>query len=1033
MTTVEAAGLRCPAPGSERAARTAVQWCGRSMTYGQLEAAVAALAERLAAAGAAGASVLVMGPLSPAYLVGLQAAWRAGAVPVPVDAGLTAQQYGWLEQRTCPAAVVSHDATPADQYRGASGGVTELVLDSATGAVLLETAPPTERPARPTRRFPDPDAGYVIPTSGSTGEPKAIVGSRHGLDLFLDWFREEFALTDTDRCAAVTRVNFDPSLRELFGVLGAGGVLSLPPVDAQLDLPALADHLVDSDPTVAFLVPSIATRLAEEPRLGPAALPRLRLLFFAGEVLGRRVVEQWAAIAPGAEIVNLYGQTEATLAQLYRRDVQDLDHGDARSIPVGVPRPGVRVDLRDPDDTGVGEVLLTSPAPALGLLGAATGDRHELTPFPVPLPTGDLGRRSEDGALVIVGRAGNDLKFGGRRVSFQPLIDDIEALPGVRQCVVVDHGGPQLFVTTVPGAAPAEDLLAATVHGLGRGRRLPRFTLRLRADLPMLRSGKIDRRALLASLDRLAAGPAEETAAAEGHEVEQHLHALLGTDEGTLSLVDAGVSSLDMLAAVSSVHRVYGVRLTVAESFGLRDVPALAREIDRRRRPRGGAVGTDRVSLPAATAAAPERYPLSSRQLAYMWVCMAGGNANWCNISREIPLPHRPSESELGEAIGRLLARHDALGLALAPGWQEQTWTAPEELSCAVSVVDTDAATDTPAFRDCVQATRTALVAEPIDPEAAPAIRAALVRGSTGSSVVLVAHHLFVDGLGLDVLAGELRAALSGGPEVGSLDGGEDSGVDSGGDRDGGGYRAFCLATARETEPGPAAAYWRSLLAGATQVELPEATGPGTEQGELLSLPLGAVCTRRIHTIAQESGVSAFTVALAAFERAVADTFGLDRPAVIVVSQNRGDSDAAVVGNFTTSLIVRGPGAASLRENIGAMASQLADGTRYGDWEFDQRIADPGLAATSRFPLSTVLFNQRPMPRDLRARDLGAWSPRALGRALRYQLQGELQMSGPEMVMTYYYRKGISGADEIGRVHRALLRAIRSGEEATGA
>ncbi|MGN5376718.1 hypothetical protein ACQ4WX_01260 [Streptomyces lasalocidi] len=191
------------------------------------------------------------------------------------------------------------------------------------------------------------------------------------------------------------------------------------------------------------------------------------------------------------------------------------------------------------------------------------------------------------------------------------------------------------------------------------------------------------------------------------------------------------------------------------------------------------------------------------------------------------------------------------------------------------------------------------------------------------------------------------------------------------------------------------------------------------------------MCTRQVHMIAEESGVSAFTVVLAAFEQAVAATFGLDRPPVIVMSQHRGETDAAVVGNFTTSLIVRGPGAPSLRDGIGAMARQLADGTRYADWEFDQRAADLGLGETDRFPVSTVLFNQRPMPRDLRARDLGAWSPRSLGRALRYQLQGELQMSGPEMVMTYYYRRGISGADVIGRVHRGLLRAIRAGREAT--
>ncbi|MET7987504.1 AMP-binding protein [Streptomyces sp. NPDC005281] len=1030
MTSRTSIGLSRPFTGPERSSRIAVEWCGRSMTYAQLETAVTALAERLAVTGAAGvarASVLVMGPLSPAYVVGLLGVWRAGAVPVPVDRGLTAEQYAWLERRTCPAAVISHDATPADQYRGVTRAVTEFVVDSGTGAILLESVP---HAAWRARRFEDPDAGYVIPTSGSTGEPKAVVGSRRGLDLFLDWFHDEFKLSPADRCAALTRVNFDPSLREVLGVLGAGGVLSLPPVDAQLDLPALAAHLADSAPTTVFLVPSIATRLAEEPRLTAAGLPGLRLIFFAGEVLGRRVVEQWTALAPDAEIVNLYGQTEATLAQLYRRDVQRHDHDDARSIPVGVPRVGVETALRDLDDTGVGEVLITSRAPALGILDAPAGDHHRTTAFPVPLPTGDLGHRADDGALVIVGRSGNDIKFGGRRVSFQPLIDDIEALPGVRRCVVVEHGGPQLFLATTRGESPDEETLRSTIHGLGRQRGLPRFALHLRVDLPMLRSGKADRRALLASLDPLPVPPStDSTPGSTGQDVERHLRALLDVDDDTCGLVDAGVSSLEMLAAMARVHRVHGVRLTVAEAFALRDVPSLAREIDRRRRP--SLAGTTEVAetpRPAASptptptpdrATPPDRCPLSSRQLAYLWICMSDGNADWCNISREIPLSRRLSETALTEALRSLLARHDVLGMALTADWREQTWTEPAQLVCPVRVVDTDAEPDSEAFRDTVQITRTALVSELIDPETAPPLRAVLVQGRTGSSILLVAHHLFVDGLGLDTLAGELRAVLSGrtpGPVA---------------DPDHTGYRAFCRATQRKREPGAAAAYWRDLLDGVTQVELPEADGPEGPHGELVSLPLGTVCTRQVHALAQESGVSAFTVVLAAFERAVAATFGLDRPPVVVMSQNRGESDGGVVGNFTTSLIVRGPGAPLLRDNVAAMARRLADGTTYGDWEFDQRIADLGLAATDHFPLSTVLFNQRPMPRNLRARDLGAWSPRSLGRALRYQLQGELQMSGPEMVMTYYYRKGISGTDVIGGVHRALLRTIRTGREAT--
>lgn len=715
---------------NDRSQSIAIEWCGRRLSYANLEAAVSALTDRLVMLGAARASVLVMGPLCPAYIVGLLATWRAGAVLVPVDAGLTAGQYSWLEQRTCPAVIVSSDVTPVDQYRWATAGTAEVVLDSDTGQVIVESVPEI---GYRTREFHDPDASYVIPTSGSTGEPKAVVGSRRGLEVFLAWFQQEFGLTGSDRCCAVTRVNFDPSLRELLGVLGVGGTLSLPSVDAQLDLSAMADHLIDGNPTIVFLVPSIATRLAREPRLAAPPLAELRLIFFAGEVLSRRVVEQWAAIAQNAEIVNLYGQTEATLAQLYRRNVQQFVRDEAAAIPVGNPRPGVEVTVADDDGLGIGEVLLSVDASALGVLDAASWDDsgvHPTIPIPAPLPTGDLGYWSSDGELVIIGRSGNEIKFGGRRVSFSRLIDAVEALPEVRQCVVVEHEGPQVFVSTDHSDGVAGELIQK-IHGIGAGLELPRFRLHLRQELPILRSGKIDRRELLESIDRIAADTgAEDGPAAVGQaEIEQMLRGLLGLDAGAIGLVDSGITSLDMLEAVARINRSYGIRLTIQECFGLRDVPSVAREIDKRGRVNEGSVTAESACVPAAETAGV--YPLSTRQSAYIWACMSGGNANWCNLSREIKFEHRWSRAAVESAMRTLLMRHDTLGLALSADWQSQTYTPPTELTCPVRIVDTGVATASDAFRAGVQSARTALVAELIDPTAPPPMRAVLVGGPT--------------------------------------------------------------------------------------------------------------------------------------------------------------------------------------------------------------------------------------------------------------------------------------------------------------
>ncbi|MEU6587039.1 AMP-binding protein [Nocardia sp. NPDC046763] len=990
-----------------------IEWCGRTVSFGQLDAAAGAVAERLVRIGAARASVLVMGPLCPAYLVGLLAAWRAGAVPVPVDTGLSADRYAWLERQLAPVALVSSDVTAVEQYRAVTTGTTELVLDAATGAIIVEAGPDSDCPAR---TFDDPDASYVIPTSGSTGEPKAVVGSRRGLEDFLDWFRDEFQLTAADRCAAITRVNFDPSLRELLGVLGAGGTLVLPPVDAQLDPRALADHLIDARPTLAFLVPSLAVRIAGDPRLAETGLPDLRLIFFAGESLSERVVREWARIAPGAEIVNLYGQTEATLAQLFRRDVQLLDTGGTATVPVGGPRPGIGVELSEPDDSGLGELLLVSDTPALGVLTPGAGP-HRITPIPSPLPTGDMGYLAAEGDWVVLGRAGNDLKVAGSRVSFHRFVTMVERLPAVRQCVVVDRDGPHVFValgTATDATSDASEALRATVSALGADLKLPRFGLHLHAELPMLRSGKVDRQALTALAGPVEIDSAAHPAAPESdcEAIERTLRAILGIGSGAAGFVDSGVGSLDMFDVVAAVHRRYGVRLTVPECFALREVPALAAEIMRRR---GDAATRDSVAADHRPSEVPGSYPLSTRQRAYMWVCMSGGNANWCNLSREIQGERPYSEAEVVDAVRALLARHDALGLALDAGWNSQIYTPAAALECPLTVVNTAVVVDSPDFRGLVQSVRARQVAELIDPTAPPPLRIVLVRGRDGCSTLLVAHHLFVDGLGMDVLARELRELLSG-RRLEPVSPGDS-------------YRDYCVATARSESPGPAAAYWRKLLAGVEQFRLPEASGDDSAVGELRSLPLGAMCTRAVHVLAEESGVSAFTVVLAAFERAVAETIGIGRLPIVVASQHRATAGPAAVGNFTSTLIVYGSGSTSLLHSISEIASQLAAGTEHGDWEFDQRVADLGLDAVDCFPISTVLFNQHPMARALRARELGSWQPRSLGRSLRYQLQGELQMSGPEMVMTYYYRRGIAGGDVIDRVHAALLRTVLVGRE----
>jgi mycobactin peptide synthetase MbtE len=934
-----------------------------------------------------------LGPLCPAYVVALLAALRCGAVPVPVDAGLDADRYAWTEGVARPSVVVTSDVSTVAQFRGRTDA-GEVLLDAATGHVLLTTSPG----ARAAWRYPTPDAGYLIPTSGSTGEAKAVVGSRNGLHAFLSWFVAEFGLDAGDTCAAVTRVNFDPSLRELLAVPAAGGTLSLPDVDAQLDPHALAEHFATSTPTVAFLVPSLARRIADALHARSATLPRLRFAFFAGEVLPGRLVEQWARLAPDAEFVNLYGMTEGTLAQLFRRDVTPATGGPARVVPVGRPRPGVEVTVDRPGPDGHGEVLITSAAPALGTLGDGDGPApgtFRVEPMPVPLRTGDAGRHTADGELVVVGRLGNTLKVAGKRVSFDRLVSAVEDLPGVDQCVVVDRQGPHAFVA-VPGTASDREAVRELVLDVAKRLELPRPVVHVRAELPLLRSGKVDRIALASAVP----DPGAADVAPAGRGVEGVLLDLLGLDAPT-SFVDGGLSSLDMMDFTLEVNRRFGAGLSVRDCFEHRDVASLAREIERSAN-RAAPVEEVRDVDPG-----PGPHPLSTRQLSYLAITMSDGNANWCNISREIAVDPALSAADVSAAVERLVSRHDVLRLALTPDWSAQVHLATASRGFPVTVRESS-----DDHRAAVQRARVEVVAELIDPTLAPAIRVALVRGRETASVILVAHHLFVDGLSLDLLAADFRALLRGERPV---------------DVPRQGFRSYCEVTRRSPEP-PAAdvGYWTAFLAGTRQVELPEAPGDDAQDGVLVSRPFGVTCSRAAHRLAEAVGVSVFPVVLAAFERAVSEEFGLGPLSVVVPVQVREGFRTSTAGMFMSQLVVRGKGSTPLPDSAREFARQVEVGTAHSAWEFDQRVEALGMAGATGFPLSTVLFNQHPKPRGLRARDLGSWAPRELGRKLRYQLQGELQVSAGEMALTYYYRRGIApdGTGVVDRVHAGVLAAI---------
>ena len=197
------------------------------------------------------------------------------------------------------------------------------------------------------------------------------------------------------------------------------------------------------------------------------------------------------ARASGVAVVRTYGSSETSGGCVYD------------GVPVGRTRVAV-VD---------GQVELAGPSLALGYLG---DDARTEAAFVVRdgerwYRTGDAGSVSDDGVLTVSGRLDDVVVSGGEKVSLGLVERLVREQPGLADAVVVraphDRWGEVPVVVVGEGGSPAPRLLpgsprlpelselrAVTAAALGRAAAPDRLVLL--PELPLLASGKPDRRAL---------------------------------------------------------------------------------------------------------------------------------------------------------------------------------------------------------------------------------------------------------------------------------------------------------------------------------------------------------------------------------------------------------------------------------------------------------------------------------------------------------------------------------------------------------
>lgn len=479
---------------------------GRMVTYRQLWDVIQHIAGRIDQSGAPDGPVAIMLEDALLYSAAILGVLAAGRVVLPIDmSNPLARNLGIMEA----AGVSLVLASPGNSSAPAVDGVRYLVLDDA------DLTPPSYPLTAQADTISLDAPAILIATSGSTGAPKLVVhghrGMGHRADLLGGWSN----LSHDDRIVyGASSPGALPGLTNLFASIFVGGTLHH--VDLrQVGLRGLMDCLKRDRITFLRATPSLVRAIATM-REAPAALAHLRCLRLTGEApLWSDVVLLRPILQPSCLILNTYGSTESLYFDWRPADTDVVGTGP---LPAGRIDPAGEIVLLAEDGSvcpigEVGELVMRSRYLALGEWrdGRCVAGRlfvDSVDPSCRVYFTGDLGRISADGNLVVLGRKDRQLKINGLRVELGEIEATIHALGGIRDAVVLPierHGATTLlaFVVLDPAhAAPSAASLREALRDRLPVHMLPSRVILL-GTLPRLSTAKADRAALL----KLADGP----------------------------------------------------------------------------------------------------------------------------------------------------------------------------------------------------------------------------------------------------------------------------------------------------------------------------------------------------------------------------------------------------------------------------------------------------------------------------------------------------------------------------------------------
>lgn len=510
-----------------RADRPFLYYLGTPVTAGTVEADSDALAVAFAARGIGrGDRIALFLQNVPQFVVVILAAWKLGAIAVPVNPMLKERELRYVLRDCGARAIVSlQDLWNSVASKAVVGTAVETMISTSPldylggqgippvlagqerqatpGAADLGDVLREHRGVQPAQVCLGPsDVALLTYTSGTTGDPKGAMNTHGNITFNATAFREWMSLTPADVVLAGAPLFH---ITGLIAYIGTAMLVPMPLVLGYRFEPATINRLAESHRcTFTLMAITAFTSMANDPSIHECDLSSLTRVYSGGAPIAPSVVERFER-ETGVYIRNIYGLTETTspshATPFGRRAPVDPASG---ALSIGVPV--FNTVSRIVDEEGnelppgqIGEIAISGPMVVPGYW-----NRPDATERTLPggeLRTGDVGFMDADGWFYLVDRKKDMIVASGYKVWPREVEDTLLRHPAVREAAVVgvpdEYRGETVwaYVSLRPGREATPGELTAFCREQLAAYKYPR-RVEVLPELPKTTTGKVLRREL---------------------------------------------------------------------------------------------------------------------------------------------------------------------------------------------------------------------------------------------------------------------------------------------------------------------------------------------------------------------------------------------------------------------------------------------------------------------------------------------------------------------------------------------------------